>query len=301
MGIYLTKPNKVKETEEGEIAEFRFAASSMQGWRTGMEDAHICATNVKENVHLFAVFDGHGGPEVARFCGRRFVEELQKNESFKQGAYGEALKENFLHMDELLRSAEGIEELKTLRKDGESNMQSYAGCTANVCLVTPSEVICANAGDSRALLYGTAGVQALSTDHKPDMPREKARISAAGGYVSEGRVNDNLNLSRAIGDLEYKRNPSMKPEQQIISAMPDIEVIPRSKAHRFLLMGCDGIWETKTTQDICEWITTRITAEEAKPLPLGPVVEDLLDLLIATDTAEAVGCDNMTCVCVVFK
>lgn len=27
-----------------------------------------------------------------------------------------------------------------------------------------------------------------------------------GGFVSEGRVNGNLNLSRALGDLEYKSN-----------------------------------------------------------------------------------------------
>ena len=46
----------------------------------------------------------------------------------------------------------------------------------------------------------------LSKDHKPDLEIEKDRISKAGGYVSDGRVNDNLNLSRAIGDLEYKKN-----------------------------------------------------------------------------------------------
>lgn len=42
--------------------------------------------------------------------------------------------------------------------------------------------------------------------------------------MKEGRVNENLNLSRAIGDLEYKRNPDLKPEEQIISADPDIKV-----------------------------------------------------------------------------
>ena len=41
----------------------------------------------------------------------------------------------------------------------------------------------------------------LSTDHKPENEVEKNRIHKAGGYVSDGRVNDNLNLTRAIGDL----------------------------------------------------------------------------------------------------
>lgn len=46
----------------------------------------------------------------------------------------------------------------------------------------------------------------MSEDHKPDNVLEKTRISDAGGFVSEGRVNGNLNLSRAMGDLEYKNN-----------------------------------------------------------------------------------------------
>lgn len=32
-----------------------------KGWRTSMEDAHISKLNLIEGVHLFAVFDGHGG------------------------------------------------------------------------------------------------------------------------------------------------------------------------------------------------------------------------------------------------
>ena len=43
-----------------------------------------------------------------------------------------------------------------------------------------------------------------SEDHKPDNELEKKRITRAGGFVTDGRVNGNLNLSRALGDLEYK-------------------------------------------------------------------------------------------------
>jgi serine/threonine protein phosphatase PrpC len=46
----------------------------------------------------------------------------------------------------------------------------------------------------------------MSIDHKPDDVEERTRITEAGGFVSEGRVNGNLNLSRAMGDLEYKNN-----------------------------------------------------------------------------------------------
>ena len=36
------------------------------------------------------------------------------------------------------------------------------------------------------------------------------------------RVNGNLNLSRAIGDLKYKGNDALAPDAQIITAQPDI-------------------------------------------------------------------------------
>ena len=36
------------------------------------------------------------------------------------------------------------------------------------------------------------------------------------------RVNGNLNLSRAIGDLKYKGNDTLSAKDQIITAQPDI-------------------------------------------------------------------------------
>ena len=49
-------------------------------------------------------------------------------------------------------------------------------------------------------------MEELSYDHKPDDEKEKERIESAGGYVKENRVCENLNLSRSLGDFEYKQN-----------------------------------------------------------------------------------------------
>ena len=46
-----------------------------------------------------------------------------------------------------------------------------AGATSCVVLITESKIICANSGDSRAVLYKKgSGAIGLSEDHKPENP-----------------------------------------------------------------------------------------------------------------------------------
>lgn len=73
-----------------------------------------------------------------------------------------------------------------------------------MALITPNEIYCANAGDSRTVMAEYGNATDLSKDHKPDLPEERSRIIKAGGEVVDGRVNGALALSRAIGDFDYK-------------------------------------------------------------------------------------------------
>jgi serine/threonine protein phosphatase PrpC len=71
----------------------------------------------------------------------------------------------------------------------------------------------ANAGDSRCVLGRGGKAIPLSFDHKPEDEIERDRIEKAGSTIMEGRVDGNLNLSRSLGDLKYKMNKSLKPEE----------------------------------------------------------------------------------------
>ena len=283
MGIYLSSPDTKKYSVDGSNAKLTFGASAMQGWRLNMEDAHISNPDFGPEMSLFAVFDGHGGPEVAKYCERHFGAELRKNAKFGAGNYGEALKETFLRMDEMLTSSEGQAELRTLKAEGEPT-ESCAGCTANVCLIVGNKVYCANAGDSRSILWSNKRVIALSEDHKPENENERNRINHAGGFIIEGRVNGNLNLSRAIGDLEYKKNPGLKANEQLISAEPDIVSRDLTNDDHFIVMGCDGVWEILTGEEICTIVENRLEAD--KDARVSTVVEEILDRSLAPDTSR---------------
>ena len=92
-----------------------WAVVDMQGWRKSMEDAHVAQTDVTPpamapNVDavngdpdapqdanatkteklppakVFAVFDGHGGAEVARFCQLYLVDVLTNQEDWKKAS-----------------------------------------------------------------------------------------------------------------------------------------------------------------------------------------------------------------------
>jgi len=300
MGIYLSAPDKTKKSTQGETQKLKWAASSMQGWRKNMEDAHISDANFDKDIQLFAIFDGHGGSEVARFCEKYFGKELRNNSNYKNGNYQDALRETFLRMDVMLQNKQYSEELNSYRHEPTDEPKTYeteAGCTSNVVLIKGTDLYCANAGDSRCILYTNKTVIPLSEDHKPNNERELDRIQKAGGWVSEGRVNANLNLSRSIGDLEYKKNLKLKPEEQLISAFPDIVQRTIKAEDGFLVMGCDGIWEIQTEEEICNIVEEG----QMRGFKMSEIVEEILDKGCAVNTESGSGCDNMSSIVVCFN
>jgi serine/threonine protein phosphatase PrpC len=191
----------------------------------------------------------------------------------------------------------------------------HAGATAVVAVITGKILTVANAGDSRAVLCrrrrsrrdgnnGTDGntngnnaddghyAFPLSYDHKPSQTHELNRILCSGGFVNHfGRINGNLNLSRSIGDLKYKQVPGIPPEDQMITAEPDIMQIVVEDDDEFIILGCDGIWDCLSNEQAVNFVMERIQTKT--PVEIGT---EMLDTIISDDPriTQGIGGDNMT-------
>ncbi|PTD03168.1 Protein phosphatase 2C 3 [Fusarium culmorum] len=284
MGQTLSEPVVEKTSEKGEDERLIYGVSAMQGWRISMEDAHTTVLDLDtakthdSKLSFFGVFDGHGGDKVALFTGQNIHNIIFKQDTFKSGDYAQGLKDGFLATDRAILNDPKYEE-------------EVSGCTACVSLIAGNKLYVANAGDSRGVLGIKGRAKPLSQDHKPQLENEKNRITAAGGFVDFGRVNGNLALSRAIGDFEFKKSAELSPENQIVTAYPDVEQHDLTDEDEFLVLACDGIWDCQSSQAVVEFVRRGIAAKQE----LEKICENMMDNCLASNSETGgVGCDNMT-------
>lgn len=247
-----------------------------------MEDAHVAKLDLGDGNSFFAVFDGHGGPEVASYASKHLVDILLANESYKAQKYEAALKEALMTLDEQMRPLVATELLADAKRLQQQNIQrlidmgknrqfeprnddpSHAGSTATCVLLTADKIYCANLGDSRTIYWRTGDegkeAVALSSDHKPDNEKEAARITAAGGKLHKGRVfigDHGLAVSRSLGDFKYKENKEKDQTTQMVSCEAEVTVTDIAGIH-WILLACDGVWDVMSPQEAGESIMEKV-------------------------------------------
>ena len=107
----------------------------------------------------------------------------------------------------------------------------------------------------------------------------------------------NLNVSRSIGDLFYKNDPLLAPEDQLITSRPDIIEYQRSPKDQFLLIASDGVWDQISNQAAVDFILKQLGR---KP---SDILEDLLSKCFRARPIKTggLGGDNMTAVLVLLN
>lgn len=127
MGAYLSEPVTEKYSSDEGNDFMDVGASSMQGWRISQEDAHNCILSFDEKTSFFAVYDGHGGAEVATYCAEKLPEFLKELKSYKDGDFEQALKDAFLGFDATLLEEDIIDILKKLAGEKNPDRDSELG------------------------------------------------------------------------------------------------------------------------------------------------------------------------------
>ncbi|XP_062341856.1 protein phosphatase, Mg2+/Mn2+ dependent, 1Nb (putative) isoform X2 [Osmerus eperlanus] len=251
---YLDRPVLDKLTEEGcSRWGLNYALGSMQGWRANMEDFHNCVPQLGGQMadwSFFAVFDGHAGNCVAHYCSQHLLTQILTTGAIGPEDDAEKVRggliEGFLQTDKQLHTV--------ARREGWER----GGTTVVATLISPRYIYFANCGDSRAMLCRAGQVGFSTEDHKPFSPLERERIESAGGSVSLQRINGSLAVSRALGDFNYKGAENREPTQQMVSPEPEVCVLERSLADEFLVLACDGVWDTITNEELCAFIRSRL-------------------------------------------
>eukprot|EP00494_Astrolonche_serrata_P027239 UN27502 len=106
----------------------------------------------------------------------------------------------------------------------------------------------------------------------------------AGQGRPQYRVNGNLNLCRALGDFEYKKNTEMGPEDQIITSCPDIYIWDECDKDDFLILACDGIFDVLSNEEVAEFVRVRLDSKD-----LGTICEECMDHCLSKNPKETHG------------
>lgn len=240
------------------------------------------------SVHLFGVYDGHGGSQVAKFCAERMHEVVAE----------EWDRETFDGL-EWQRRWEAAFSSSFERADNEAQTAALApemvGSTAVVVVLSGCQIIISNCGDSRAVLYRGTEIIPLTVDQKPDREDELRRIEGQGGKVinwNGARVLGVLAMSRAIGDW-YLR-PWIIP-------VPEITFTTRSDEDECLILASDGLWDVMSNQEVGE-VARRLLRRRRRCMvndevsAAQAVADNLTEIAIGRNS-----CDNISIIVVDLK
>lgn len=214
--------------------------TSVTGRRERNEDRHTIVLNINEMskelsaLNLFGIYDGHGGTKVSEYleehiptfyCQKHLTPPFSKEYHYK---IFEQIQKNLL--------------------ESKIGYSMGSTCLLNIMYKYNNEIHMniVNLGDSRlTIVYKNGKSNQITTDHKPDEENEMERIEQMGGEVYKDTENvyriGDLSLSRAFGDGD---------NAPYISQKPDIYYKKITELTKYIVMGCDGLWDVVNNDEL---------------------------------------------------
>ncbi|PIA33206.1 hypothetical protein AQUCO_04200154v1 [Aquilegia coerulea] len=214
------------------------------------------------------IYDGHGGPETARFVNEHLFNNVKKFASEQQVMSADVIRKAY--------SATEEEFLSLVQRQWLDKPQlASVGACCLAGIICDGTLYIANAGDSRAVLgrsekssKDVTAIQ-LSTEHNASIESVREELRSMHPDDSQivvlkhkvWRVKGLIQVSRSIGDAylkkaEFNKEPLLarfrlpKPfYKPILSYEPSILVRKLQPQDQFLIFASDGLWEHLSNQE----------------------------------------------------
>ena len=236
------------------------------------QDTYIVLTSINsiKDFDIFAVLDGHGpeGHLVSQFISKYIQIQFQTHPSLHRINNLDIIYEKLISKDYAIIKDIFLNADNSLRYEDLDSKNS--GTTCVLVIHVGQHIICANAGDSRAILIFDeendkdlkfTKVFPLSFDSKPEKHGEKERIIKMGGIVEniknkfgqgvgpfrvweKDKDYPGLAMSRSLGDFNGK-NIGVIPDPEIIEWQLNI-------FSKYIVICSDGVWEFLGNKDVME-------------------------------------------------
>ena len=271
---YSKKESQIKK----EFKKINYVKASRALSTPGMEDGHkkinqdsyIYEKNINGvlNFNIFGVLDGHGdfGHLASNFVKGYILNRIKNFPSIKylndpKKIYKILTNRNYHILTNIFLDAD-------IQIKKEKFNCEMSGTTCVLVIQLDEHLICANTGDSRAILIydespnndlKNTKVFPLSIDAKPENPSEKERILACGGEVEKmvdeenvgvgpfrvwikGKQYPGIAMSRSIGDMDAK-TVGVIPNPQFIEYTLNLK-------SKYMLVCSDGIFEFINNEEV---------------------------------------------------
>ena len=270
--------------------------TSMGNIRDYNEDT-ITATKIildgenDKNTFFFAVYDGHGGNGCSLYLKEKLHHFIK---SFSKESINEAINT----VEQKFIAEEALDE--------KGEIKDPSGSCGIMALIQKNKLIIANVGDSRLVLFKKSSLFFCTEDHKPSSPTEKTRIEAAGGMIYQtpsliplqqnGKdieppwrvLPGRLSVSRTFGDVEAK-NENLGGMKNVVVALPDITEMELDDDFNFMVLGCDGIFDVLSNEEILECVKIVLKEKEIKDLNevnISELCGFIADMIIKSSLAK---------------
>ncbi|KAL3268698.1 hypothetical protein HHI36_007801 [Cryptolaemus montrouzieri] len=277
-----------------------------------------CHKKFKPNSYWYAVYDGHEGGKIAKFCFERMTAEIyfaQLNDELTDDAIKDVLRQAFISMEReymesvgsllaertgLMEDIKGLTSFEACRKFPEVveklkqiNWELSSGTACAVALIFNNKLYVANVGNCRVLLCQTdennvMKVIQLSIEHDLKNEDELLRLSQIGIDINNLKKSSHLgnqSNTRCLGNYMVKGGYKEFEDlctaiQEPVTAEPDIHGgFELDESCKFLLLMSSGL--LKTIEEVAK--TDQINKYIAQC-----VVEQFREQTTLTGVAQAV-------------